>query len=484
MKISDSNWLKNKGFFIVSFLCGVVGCSNKAKNPPTPNVLLISIDDLNTFIGCMGYEHVLTPNIDKLASQGVLFSNAHAQAPLSGPSRASVMTGLRPSTTGIYGQIDDDSIMDALPTHEQITFLPQYFKDYGYHTMGVGKIFHHHAPKNLFVQSGGRVKGFGPKPKNNFKWNAKGTGTDWGTFPDEEKEMPDYQSARWAIEQLNKEYDKPFFLAVGFIRPHVPWYVPKKWFDMYEKDKIVTPPVRSDDFDDIPEIAHRIDDLPMFPSTSWAEESGEWKNMLHAYLACITFVDHYVGEVLEALEKSAYAENTVVVLWSDNGYRLGEKGKFAKHCLWKEGTQVPLIFKGPGIPENTIINNPAELLSIYPTLLGLCNLPENKHNEGESLLPLIKNRSPQKERHVISTWGYGNHSIVTGQFRFIQYEDGAEELYDHDTDPNEWHNIIDLPNNTQTLDELRELLPKINRPWSKYSYYTINEYFSTTSTLQ
>ncbi|HBE13622.1 MAG TPA: hypothetical protein DCY74_05570 [Clostridiales bacterium] len=253
---------------------------------------------------------------------------------------------------------------------------------------------------------------------------------------------------------------------------------------MYEKDKIVTPPVRSDDFDDIPEIAHRIDDLPMFPSTSWAEESGEWKNMLHAYLACITFVDHYVGEVLEALEKSAYAENTVVVLWSDNGYRLGEKGKFAKHCLWKEGTQVPLIFKGPGIPENTIINNPAELLSIYPTLLGLCNLPENKHNEGESLLPLIKNRSPQKERHVISTWGYGNHSIVTGQFRFIQYEDGAEELYDHDTDPNEWHNIIDLPNNTQTLDELRELLPKINRPWSKYSYYTINEYFSTTSTLQ
>lgn len=485
MKSVNYNQLKNRGIFICSFLyCGLLGCNTEKEDTSTPNVLLICVDDLNTFIGCMGYEHVKTPNIDRLASQGVLFSNAHAQAPLSGPSRASVMTGLRPSTTGIYGQINDDSIMNALPVKDQITFLPQYFREHGYKTMGVGKIFHNHAPKNLFDLSGGRIKGFGPRPENNkyFRWNKKGTSTDWGAFPNEDADMPDYQSAQWAIEQLNSEHSKPFFLAVGFLRPHVPWYVPQKWFDMYDTDEIATPPYYPDDFDDIPEIAYRIDDLPMFPSTSWAKETGEWKNIIHAYLACITFVDHYIGQVLDALEKSPYAKNTIVVLWSDNGYRIGEKGKFAKHCLWKEGTQVPLLFKGPGIPEGKTVKRPTELLSIYPTLLELCNLPKNKHNEGKSLLPLIKDPDSPWDHAAITTWGLKNHSVTTDQFRFIQYEDGSEELYDHQNDPNEWYNIAALAEHEDLLKELRKLLPQVNRPWARQSSYTINKYFTTTST--
>lgn len=476
--------LKNTGLFVTSlFFCGIGGCSSEQVNSSAPNVLLISVDDLNTFVGCLGYQHVHTPNIDRLASQGVLFSNAHAQAPLCGPSRASVMTGLRPSTTGIYGQIDDDNISAVFPVENQITFMPQYFSDHGYYTMGVGKIFHNHAPENLFSKSGGRVKGFGPKPEGNtyFKWNEKGTSTDWGAFPEDDRDMPDYQSAQWAIEQLSKQYNQPFFLAVGFLRPHVPWYVPEKWFDKYDKDKIVTPPYYPEDFDDLPEIARKIDDLPMFPSTSWAMETGEWENIIHAYLACVTFVDYYIGQLLDALEKSQYAKNTIVVLWSDHGYRLGQKGKFAKHCLWQEGTHVPLIFKGPGIPEGKKINSPSELLSIYPTLLELCNLPENDTNEGESLLPLIKNTDVQWNFPAITTYGFGNHSIVTDSYRFIQYEDGSEELYDHHSDPNEWHNIAQIPGNEQLLKELRKQIPETNQPWSEFSHFTVNEYFRTTS---
>lgn len=484
MKTVYYNQLKNTGLAVSSFLsCGLLACNTEEKAPSPPNVLLLCVDDLNTFIGCMGYEQVKTPNIDRLASEGILFSNAHAQAPLSGPSRASVMTGLRPSTTGIYGQIDDDSISMALPANDQVTFLPRYFSDHGYKTMGVGKIFHDHAPKGLFDQSGGRVKGFGPRPENNrrFQWNEKGTATDWGAFPDNDTEMPDYQSAQWAIGQLNSKHDKPFFLAVGFLRPHVPWYVPQKWFDMYRADEIVLPPYNRDDFNDIPEIARRIDDLPMFPSTVWAEESGEWKHIIQAYLACITFVDYYIGQVLDALEKSPYAENTVVVLWSDNGYRLGEKGKFAKHCLWQEGTRVPLLFRGPGIPAGEIVDQPAELLSIYPTLLELCNLPANKKNEGKSLLPLMKNPDSHWNHAAVTTWGFKNHSVATDRFRFIQYEDGSEELYDHRDDPNEWHNIADIPGNEHLLQELRGRLPRINRPWVRQSTNTANEYFQTTS---
>src|SRR5690606_10054173 len=216
---------------------------------------------------------------------------------------------------------------------------------------------------------------------------------DWGGFPAADSLMPDYHSAQWAIERLNRDYEEPFFLAVGFLRPHVPWYVPPKWFDLHPIDSIQTPPYKADDLADLPAIVSEIDDMPMMPTTEWAIESGEWPRIVQAYLACVSFVDHYVGEVLNALEQSKYAENTVVVLWSDHGYRLGEKGTFAKHCLWDEGTNAPLIFAGPDIVQGKTIDAPAEMLSIYPTLLDICNLEPYSRNEGVSLAPVLRGES-------------------------------------------------------------------------------------------
>ncbi len=449
---------------------GFLNVKGQEEAKENPNILMICVDDLNDWIGCMGgHPNALTPYIDKLAEEGVLFANAHCQAPLCGPSRASVMTGLRPSTTGIYGQINDNDIREASPSTQSITFLPEYFQQYGYHTMGIGKIFHGHAPEGVFDDSGGRVKGFGPKPPDGqwFKWNKKGTSTDWGAYPETDAEMPDYQSAQWAIERLNKEYDQPFFLAVGFLRPHVPWYVPQQWLDMHPVDEVQTPPYKEDDWEDLPPVALLIDDLPMMPTTSWAIESGEWKNIVQAYLACVTFMDHHIGQVLDALEKSVHKDNTIILLWSDHGYRLGEKGTFAKHCLWQEATHAPLIISAPGMVRSVTCSRPVEMLDIYPTLLDLCGLPAYERNEGKSLRPLLEGRETEGRFVATCTYGRNNHAVVADGFRYIQYDEGSEELYDHDSDPNEWTNRANDTVLVKYKEELKEHLPVVNAEWSE-----------------
>lgn len=470
-------------FLLVLIQWWCIACRSGSEND-SPNVLMICIDDLNTFLGCLDYDAALTPNIDRLASRGVLFTNAHCQAPLCGPSRASILTGLRPTSTGIYGQINDDHLRSALK--EPVLFLPEYFKQHGYHTMGVGKIFHQHAPEGVFDESGGREPGFGPKPPDGgfFKWKKKGTSTDWGAFPAHDSLMPDYRSTQWTIDRLGREYNNPFLLTVGFLRPHVPWYVPQQWMDRYDTADISTPPWLADDFDDIPDIVDSIDYLPMFPSTSWAIENGEWKNIVQAYLACISFVDHYVGEILKALENGPHAKNTIVILWSDHGYRLGEKGTFAKHCLWDVATRVPVIVQGPEIPQNKKVDAPVELLSIYPTLLELSGLPPNDRNEGVSLVPLISEDNPEWNYPAITTYGRGNHAVVHGNYRYIRYEDGSEELYDHRYDVNEWHNLVSddmSPANREVMDEMKNMMPDREESWSSGAGFSVNEYFKHAS---
>jgi len=457
--------------------CQTLGKEKEAR----PNVLMICVDDLNDWIGCMGnIPSAKTPHIDRLASRGVLFTNAHCQAPLSGPSRASLMTGLRPSTTGIYGQINDADIRMASRTTHDILFLPEYFEKYGYHTLGVGKIFHEHAPAGVFRESGGRVKGFGPHPPSGkrFHWNRPGTQTDWGAFPATDEEMPDYQSAQWAVKQLNRQFDQPFFLAVGFIRPHVPWYVPQKWFDLYPIETIALPPCKVDDKNDIPDIALEMDRWDMMPTTEWAINSGQWKYMVQAYLACVSFVDHCIGEVLEALDNSGYGDNTVVVLFSDNGYRMGQKGVFAKHCLWQEATRVPLIVSCPGMKSRLACNEPVELLDIYPTLADLCALPANPKNEGKSLKPFLMDDRQKASNSAVTTWGRNNHAVVSGHYRYIRYEDLSEELYDHRVDRYEWNNIAGMPKNNSIKKKLGKNIPAQDALWSKKSAYDINDYFT------
>ena len=464
------------------------------KNQP-PNVLFIAVDDLNDWLGCMGgHPHAITPNMDKLAANGVLFTDAHCQAPLCGPSRASLMTGLRPSTTGIYGMIDDNKIRTDNHVTEDIIFLPEYFKQQGYHTMGVGKLFHKHAPDGVFEESPGRFVGeapnhnFGPIPDNRFVWEGFApedqeiygrTSTDWGHFPEQDSLMPDHKAAIWVQERLAKDYgDQPFFLAVGFLRPHVPFYVPSKWFEMHPKEELAMPPYQADDLKDVPEIARdKINDLPMMPSTEWAIETGRWADIVQAYLACVSFVDHQIGQLIQALEESPYADNTVIVLWSDHGYRVGEKGTFAKHSLWEEATNAPLIFSGTGIPQGKVINDPVEMLSIYPTLLELTNLPAYHRNEGPSLVSLMNGEAQDPQPKAITTFGMNNHSVKADDFRYIQYEDHTEELYNHQIDSNEFNNVIGEEQYRADVEKLRQRLPDSNAFWHRHSSYSFQPYF-------
>ncbi len=441
-----------------------------------PNILMIAVDDLNDFVGAMGNPDAITPNLDKLADRGVIFTNAHCQAPLCGPSRASILTGLRPSSTGIYGMIADNNIKKASPLNESTKNLPQYFKDAGYRILGVGKVFHEHFPDGLLDEDGG-ASDYGPKPPKKFKWDKKQTATDWGVFPKSEGEMPDDHATEWTVNQLSKNHDKPFFLNVGFIRPHVPWYVPQKWFDLYDPQKLHLPAYLPTDKDDLPAITKQIDDWTMMPTTEWAIQNKEWRNILQAYLACVSYTDYNIGLVLDALEKSKYADNTIIVLWSDHGYRLGEKNTFAKVSLWDRATRAPLMFAGLGVPSAKKIDKPVELIDIYPTLIDLAGLKPYKANEGFSLYPLLKNQNAKWKHPAITTWGRNNHSVKTSDFRFIQYEDGSQELYNVHKDPNEWNNLANKTQYLKTIKKLKRYLPKINVEWAAESFYNANDYF-------
>ena len=393
----------------------------------TTNVLMIIVDDMNDWIGAMGgHPDTKTPNMDRLAAEGTLFMNAHATAAICGPSRASVMTGLRPSTSGIYGQLSDRDIKKAGPATENITFLTEYFGNHGYKTMGIGKIFHNGAPDEAFEQYGGRIKGFGPHPKDEFVWDSDRTNTDWGVFPENDEDMIDYKSAMWAKERLAENHDQPFFLAVGFIRPHAPWYAPQKWFDMHPADQLTMPPYLEGDLDDVPQISRDLHEMPMMPTTEWAIETGEWPNIVQGYLASVSFVDHYIGEVIKALENSPYTDNTVIVLWGDHGYHIGEKNRFAKHSLWEETSRVPLMIKAPGGVAGQVTPATASLLDIYPTLLDLTGLPPYEANEGRSLKAVVNGESETSQHVAITSYGFNNHAVRGERYRYIRFADGSE----------------------------------------------------------
>ena len=443
-----------------------------------PNVLMLIVDDLNDWVGPLGgHPNTKTPNIDRLADQGTVFTNAHASAPLCGPSRASMMTGLAPSSTGIYGHVTDNDIKAANDKAAQSIFISDYFRQHGYYTAAVGKVFHQKVADGSFDDYGGRVEGFGPYPEERMKWHDPRTNTDWGPFPASDTQMPDYDSARWLAERLLTEHDKPFFMVGGFLRPHVPWHVPRKWFDLHPVEDLALPPFLEDDLEDVPDIAKRITDVPMMPTTEWAIENGEWKNMVQAYLASVSFVDYCVGIVLDALEDSDFANNTAVVLWGDHGYQIGEKSKFAKMALWERATRTPLIIKPPRSTGKQVSHRPVSLLDLYPTLVTMCGLPENPDTQGNDITPLLIDPDASWQHAAVTTYGPNNHAVKTERYRYIRYEDGSEELYDHESDHNEWKNLADDPAYKEIKARLVAHLPQENAIWSPVSYYDGNDYF-------
>jgi arylsulfatase A-like enzyme len=473
------------GCLILISACDVttepVAVTPEPLEPAKKNVLMIIVDDLNDWVGVMGgHPDSKTPNMDRLAEQGTLFMNAHATAAICGPSRASVMTGLRPSTSGIYGQLSDKDIKKASEATKNITFMSEYFSQHGYKTMGIGKIFHNGAPEGSFEEYGGRIKGFGPHPEDEFVWDSDRTNTDWGAFPEKDEDMIDYKSAMWARERLAEKHDRPFFLTVGFVRPHVPWYAPQKWFDMHPAEQLTMPPYLKGDLDDVPQISRDLHEVPMMPTTEWAIETGEWPKIVQAVLASTSFVDHYIGEVLKALEDSPYADNTIVVLWGDHGYHIGEKNRFAKHSLWEETSHVPLIIRTPDGVKGQVTQTTVSLLDLYPTLLDLTGLPAYAENEGESLKAVLDGSSETSGRVAITSYGFGNHAIRDERYRYIYFVDGSEELYDHQEDPNEWTNLAGNSEYDEIKQRLAQYLPKHNAPLSPVQggQRAVNDYFA------
>lgn len=458
------------------------------------NILFISIDDLNDWTGNLdGHPNAMTPNIDRLSERGILFTNAHVQAPLCGPSRASFLTGLYPTTTGIYLHINDNDVQNVNEAARNAISLPEYFEQHGYKTMGVGKIWHGNDLANTFQEYGEPHEWFGPRPDERINYDPgqgpnydgeASTSTDWGAFPEQDEQMPDYKYASWAIERLEQNHDQPFFLGVGFVRPHVPWYVPQHWLDLHPIEEVQLPPYREGDMDDIPDVGKQMTFMPPMPTRDYLKQRGQWEEMIQAYLASTTWVDHQVGRVLRALEESPHADNTIIVLFSDHGYHLGEKNRVAKMSLWERDTRVPLIFAGPGIDKGIQSSRPVGLIDLYPTLLDLSNLPENPQNEGRSLTPLMNNvDNVDKEwpYPAITVFGPGNISLRTDDFRYIRYEDGSEEFYDHKNDPYEWHNLAKDQKERSMIESkiknLQQFIPENPAPLAQESSFGMSPYF-------
>ena len=454
-------------------------------NPPCqaaakPNMLFIAIDDLNDWVGCLdGHSQARTPNIDRLAKRGTLFVNAHCQGPICGPSRASLLSGYYPHVTGIYQQ-PAGKAMEKDKTFFHGQMVSHYFADHGYRTLAVGKITHGYPAKLAFDSYGGKFAGSGPKPSGGRRFNYHlpnvpwtGTQTDWGAFPEREEEMSDHKSADWAVERLAEESKQPFFLAVGFVRPHVPFYVPQKWFDLFPLGDVQLPPVRNDDLLDVPEISRRIHELPKYPGLAFLQKNDneQFRKCVQAYLACVAFVDHQVGRVLDALDTGPHAADTVVVLFSDHGYHLGEKDRVSKHSLWEESSRVPLVVapaKSQGEQfgkAGQLCSKPVGLIDLYPTMLQMCGLPAKKSNQGDSLVPLLKNPSANWRFSTLTTYARGNHTLRSERYRYLRFEDGSEELYDHAEDPNEWTNLATRLKYTKLLKQFRKELPAKEAPY-------------------
>jgi len=453
-----------------TLLCTVVALvavlSNTLEAADKPNILFIAIDDQNDWFGCLGgHPQAKTPHIDKLAARGTLFTNAHCQAPLCNPSRTSLMTGLRPSTTGIYGLAPWFRQVDKW---KDVVTLPQYLAEHGYHTYSTGKIYHGGYGRRKTDSEFhllGPPAGVGAKPENKLVQTPNPHPlVDWGVFPHKDEEKGDWKVASWAVEQLQAKPEKPFFLSVGFFLPHVPCYASQKWFDLYPEQTTTLPPLLKNDRDDTPRFSWYLHWQLPEPRFKFLHEANQWKNLVRSYLACTSFVDSQVGRVLEALDKSGETDNTIIVLWSDHGWHLGEKLITGKNTLWDRSTRVPLIFAGPGIHTNQKCQQPAELLDIYPTLVDLCGLPAKSGLEGDSLLPQLRNAKAKRDRPAITTHNAGNHGVRSINWRYIRYADGSEELYDMQNDPHEWHNLAADPQYQNERDALRRWLPKTSAP--------------------
>jgi arylsulfatase A-like enzyme len=533
----------------------LIGLTAGFAHASRPNVLLIICDDLNDSVeGLGGHPQARTPNMSRLVADGVRFTNAQCAAPLCGPSRASLLTGLSPVTTGYYGYNQGANKWRQNPSLKNARTFLEHFKANGYDVLGTGKIFHN-GQEDWNVWNKG--DGFGARPSfGPFPWDGKTdhpgaipginymsshpnlpeplrSAVRWHSFgplsdipdwqPDSAKGipghkgwilyrkpfryvseedrdlMPDELNAAWAADVLSRPHDRPFLLAVGFNRPHAPFYAPKKYFDMFPIGEVRLPPYLKDDLND---CARALWDFPDRPSplgflpgkfgfhafTLLQETGGEsmWKRWIQAYLACVTYVDDQLGKILDALAKSPHADNTIVIFTSDHGYHMGEKDYIFKNSLWEESSRVPLIVVAPGVSRsNTACEHPISLMDMFPTLIDLCGLssaPNEGGNglqlDGHSIRPfLVDPDAGQWDGPSVALTAIAGRDVLeinepgkaarlhlsvrSERYRYILCNNGEEELYDHQNDPHEWRNLAGKPDHAAITNQLREQLERL-----------------------
>ena len=407
-----------------------------------PDVLFIAVDDLNDWTGHLGgHPQAKTPHIDRLVARGTAFTNAHCAAPACNPSRAALMSGLRPWTTGIYTNGDPaQGVLKGVQT------LNRHFLAQGYRTLGGGKIYHSFSSegrkdswtqwKGLFPSTHAAVHNLNGLKQDHF---------DWGALNCQPSDMADHKLTTWAIEQLQQApQDQPLFLAVGYVKPHLPWHVPAEYFARFPLESIQLPEVMAEDLQDIPAAGVAM----AKPEGDHAKvlAAGQWKQAVQGYLAAISFLDDQVGRLMEGLDASPRRDKTIVVWWTDHGWALGEKQHWRKFALWEETTRTSFAIAAPGITKpNSRCSAPVDYTHVYPTLCELAKLPTPPQVKGRSLLPLLKDQSAAWQEVAICSHGRGNHAARDGRWRYIRYADGSEELYDHQTDPMEWTNLASEP---------------------------------------
>ena len=477
--------MKHLVTFIITLLLGSPA-TNLVTAAERPNILFIAVDDLNDWIGCLnGHPQALTPNMDRLAARGVLFANAHCTAPACNPSRAAVFSGRLPQVTGVWSN-QSGSLQRLSPN---VVLLPKAFSKAGYQTLGTGKLLHSRGkvafdeyfsvnqrwspfskkaveyskkelpskrtdkPRHLVKDSRGReiVLPLNRMPSERRPNRRDGESFDWGPLDVPDSDFGDTQITTWAIEKIQQSQDKPFFLGVGYYRPHIPLWAPKRFFDRFANSPGQLPRVKHDDLDDLSKAAKK---WALQAVTAGSHEAvvkhKQWRPAVEAYLACVTYVDHEIGRLLDALDHSSVCDNTVVVLWSDHGWHLGEKQHWGKWTGWERSTKVPLIIVPPAKQANRFAaggsrcDQPVGLLDLYPTLVELCRVDAPDELDGESLVPLLSNPSQCTGRGVVTMFDPGNGSLRTNRWRYIHYADGSEELYDLRHDANEWDNLAGI----------------------------------------
>lgn len=458
LKFSSAN-----PFGFVHVAAAIIGCVllAPAAAETKPNILLIIADDLNDWIGPMGgHPQAKTLNLDKLAARGMTFLNAHCAAPICNPSRTAMFSGQRPTTTGVY-----DNQQTWMPHIPAGRCLNDYVRQHGFTSLGAGKIYHYrnYKPEEwdevVFPRDDTLPNSVADRTPGPFGYRMFTDAKPAAPFQEQREEniLVDAQTVSWCIDQLNRQTNR-FFLTCGLHRPHTPWDVPKKYFDLYPLETIQLPTVLTNDLADVPPAGVAFARPDGVHATIL--RLGLWKDRVRAYLAAISFADAQVGRLLDALDKSAHRDNTIIVLVGDHGWHLGEKEHWAKSALWRRATLTPFIWVVPGVTQpgsRTMAG--VDLMSVYPTLCELAGIPRPKHVEGVSLKPLLANPATEWKQPALITHLRGNHAIVTADWRYIRYADGSEELYHQRTDPHEWTNVTARVEHAGIKRELAKQIP-------------------------